>query len=150
MWDSIPGPWDHDLSQRQTLNRLSHPGALQTNPYGKPNVIIVYVWVSKTHVKKPTNNWHGNSFLAQKCTLPAATCKHIQYSTVFPQKHLLIEFRQWKWGKPSGLYLVNPIFASLTFRSPPKVTIQHWSEFQPGHEASIGKEKVNNAGPPRL
>ena len=23
----IPGPWNHDLSQRQTLNRLSHPGA---------------------------------------------------------------------------------------------------------------------------
>ena len=26
MWDSIPGPWDHD-SWRQTLNRLSHLGA---------------------------------------------------------------------------------------------------------------------------
>ncbi|XP_064436551.1 ADP-ribosylation factor-like protein 6 isoform X2 [Mirounga angustirostris] len=26
MWDSIPGPWDHDLSQRQTFNGLSHPG----------------------------------------------------------------------------------------------------------------------------
>ena len=24
----IPGPWDHDLSWRQMLNRLSHPGAL--------------------------------------------------------------------------------------------------------------------------
>ena len=23
----IPGPWDHDLSQRQMLNHLSHPGA---------------------------------------------------------------------------------------------------------------------------
>ena len=22
----IPGLWDHDLSQRQTLNRLNHPG----------------------------------------------------------------------------------------------------------------------------
>ena len=28
MQDSIPGPWDHDLSWRQILNRLSHPGAL--------------------------------------------------------------------------------------------------------------------------
>ena len=28
MWDSIPGPLYHDLSQRHTLNRLSHPGAL--------------------------------------------------------------------------------------------------------------------------
>jgi len=27
MWDSIPGPRDHDLSRRQTLNHLSHPGA---------------------------------------------------------------------------------------------------------------------------
>ena len=26
MWDSIPGHWDHDLSQRQTFNQLSHPG----------------------------------------------------------------------------------------------------------------------------
>ncbi|XP_027455540.2 transmembrane protein 156 isoform X3 [Zalophus californianus] len=27
MRDLIPGPWDHDLSPRQTLNHLSHPGA---------------------------------------------------------------------------------------------------------------------------
>jgi len=27
MWDLIPGPWDHDLSRRQTLDPLSHPGA---------------------------------------------------------------------------------------------------------------------------
>ena len=27
MWDSISGPWAHDLSQRQTLKRLNHPGA---------------------------------------------------------------------------------------------------------------------------
>ena len=26
MRGSIPGPWDPDLSQRQMLNRLSHPG----------------------------------------------------------------------------------------------------------------------------
>ena len=29
MWGWIPGPRDHDLSQRQTLNRLSQPGAPQ-------------------------------------------------------------------------------------------------------------------------
>ena len=27
MWSSIPRPWDHDLSWRQTFNRLSHPDA---------------------------------------------------------------------------------------------------------------------------
>ena len=27
MQASIPGPWDHDLSQRQMLNQLIHPGA---------------------------------------------------------------------------------------------------------------------------
>ncbi|XP_073739722.1 guanine nucleotide exchange factor for Rab-3A isoform X7 [Callorhinus ursinus] len=27
MWDSIPGLQDHDLSRRQSLNQLSHPGA---------------------------------------------------------------------------------------------------------------------------
>ena len=26
MWGSIPGPQDHDLSPRQALNRLNHPG----------------------------------------------------------------------------------------------------------------------------
>ena len=28
VWGLISGSWDHDLSQRQMLNRLSHPGAL--------------------------------------------------------------------------------------------------------------------------
>ena len=28
IWGSILGSWDHDLSQRQTLNQLSHPGTL--------------------------------------------------------------------------------------------------------------------------
>ena len=27
MWGSIPAPWEHDLSRRQMLNRLSHPGS---------------------------------------------------------------------------------------------------------------------------
>ena len=27
MQDSIPGPWDHDLSRRQMLHRVSPPGA---------------------------------------------------------------------------------------------------------------------------
>ena len=27
MWGLIPGPWDHNLSLRQMLNWLSHPGA---------------------------------------------------------------------------------------------------------------------------
>ena len=29
MRDSVPGPGDHDLSQRQMLNVLSQPGALK-------------------------------------------------------------------------------------------------------------------------
>jgi len=36
MQGSIPGPWDHVLSRRQTLNRLSHPGA-------QPLIIIPFV-----------------------------------------------------------------------------------------------------------
>ena len=35
MQDSIPGPGDHDQSQRQILNLLSHPGA--------PEVIVSYM-----------------------------------------------------------------------------------------------------------
>ena len=30
-WGSIPGPWDHDVSRRQTLHQLSHPGALHVH-----------------------------------------------------------------------------------------------------------------------
>ena len=33
MWDLILGPWDHDLSGRQTLNPLSHPGAPNLNDF---------------------------------------------------------------------------------------------------------------------
>ena len=29
MWGLIPGPRDHDLSQRQALNRLRHPSTLE-------------------------------------------------------------------------------------------------------------------------
>lgn len=28
MWDSVPGPWDYGLSQRQPLHQLNHSGAL--------------------------------------------------------------------------------------------------------------------------
>ena len=32
MWDLIPGPQDPDLNQKQTLDQLSHPGALVEVP----------------------------------------------------------------------------------------------------------------------
>ena len=43
MWGLIPGPWDHDLSQRQRLNQLSHPGApfilfLNSSYYDSENI----------------------------------------------------------------------------------------------------------------
>ena len=31
-WGSILGPWDHDLSQRQMLNQLSHPPRYPNTP----------------------------------------------------------------------------------------------------------------------
>ena len=31
MWDLISGPWDHNLSWRQMLNQLSHPGTWGMN-----------------------------------------------------------------------------------------------------------------------
>ena len=45
-WGSIPGSWDHDLSQRQILNWLSHPGAPKhpllyaANPFRKKMTMI--------------------------------------------------------------------------------------------------------------
>ena len=35
MQGSIPGSWDHDLSQRQMLNHLSHLGALKQRSFWK-------------------------------------------------------------------------------------------------------------------
>ena len=46
MWGSIPGPWDHDLSQRQMLNQLNHPGA--------PTLLVLIVC---TQMGKYSNNW---------------------------------------------------------------------------------------------
>ena len=40
MWGLIPGPWAHDLSWRQTLNWLSHPGAPEINTVN----ILVNIW----------------------------------------------------------------------------------------------------------
>jgi len=39
-WGLIPGPGDHDLSQRQTLNCLSHPGALIESFLNRMNKFI--------------------------------------------------------------------------------------------------------------
>ena len=50
MWDSIPGPWDHDLSQRQMLNQLSHPGT----PRGGGSI-------ETTETPKPTNGTESST-----------------------------------------------------------------------------------------
>ena len=61
MRDLIPGPWDHDLSRRQTLNRLSHPG---TAPFerelfgGIPHTPVLYshpVYLAPKHTQHPKN-----------------------------------------------------------------------------------------------
>ena len=40
---SIPGPWDHDLSRRQTLNRLSHPGAPTAVSYKVKYLSLIHI-----------------------------------------------------------------------------------------------------------
>ena len=42
MWDSIPGPWDHDLSRRQMLNHWATPRSLSRNSseFGKHALAI--------------------------------------------------------------------------------------------------------------
>jgi len=41
MWGSIPGPRDHDLSRKQTLNGLNHPGAPMQSNF-KLNSILLF------------------------------------------------------------------------------------------------------------
>ena len=43
MWDLMPGPQDHDLSWRQTLNWLSHPGAPALDIFDV-EVSLKYLW----------------------------------------------------------------------------------------------------------
>ena len=42
--DSIPGPWDHDLSWRQTLNWLSHSGTPSVNIF---SIARLFRWVKQ-------------------------------------------------------------------------------------------------------
>ncbi|XP_027441824.1 perilipin-3 isoform X2 [Zalophus californianus] len=65
MRDSIPGPWDHDLSRRQTLNELSHPGALLS--------ILLSVYAD---VKLGT---HGPSVVDRVASMPliSSTCNMV-------------------------------------------------------------------------
>ena len=58
MWDSIPGPGDHDLSQRQTLN---------TEPPRCPGLSIFKYSVPSTRHKVVTRStWFAWYFLALK------------------------------------------------------------------------------------
>ena len=47
MWDSIPGPWDHDLNQRQTLNHWATQASLFSifKKTGKHSYPKVYEYV---------------------------------------------------------------------------------------------------------
>ncbi len=48
MWGSIPGPQDHDVNARQTLNRLSHTGG----PYLKSlEAVLVKIGHGKTQIR---------------------------------------------------------------------------------------------------
>ena len=40
----FPGPWGHDLSRRQTLNWLSHPGAPSVNHFNKWSNTRRWLW----------------------------------------------------------------------------------------------------------
>ena len=48
---SIPGPWDHDLSWRQTLNPLSHPGA-------PCSFFLIAVWHSQGILARCPGNFY--------------------------------------------------------------------------------------------
>jgi len=48
MWDSVPGPRDHDPSQRPLLNQLSHPGAQRTNVFNFYELHCIFCLVDWT------------------------------------------------------------------------------------------------------
>ena len=63
MWGLISRPWDHDLSQRQMLNQLSHPGApilFHLNPYSKSGCSgLQTLWSgsNRQNIKQPFSHW---------------------------------------------------------------------------------------------
>ena len=44
MWGSIPGPRDHNLSQRQTLKQLSHSGTPRMSKVPKMRILVAGGW----------------------------------------------------------------------------------------------------------
>jgi len=60
MWDSIPGPWDHDLSQGQTLNRLSRPGVPGRLPDQQSSslyLVVLCLSASKAFSDRHVSRW---------------------------------------------------------------------------------------------
>ena len=64
--DLIPGPWDHNLSWRQTLNPLSHPGSL---------VLIIFFQVCLSNLSNNKNVFPliSNSYLLVKFSVIKST-----------------------------------------------------------------------------
>ena len=52
MWCSIPGPWDHNLNQRQTLNQLSLPGSPGEDCYSRCYAFL-YLRARHQHKARP-------------------------------------------------------------------------------------------------
>ena len=71
MRDSIPGPWDHDLSQRQMLHQLSHPVPLYSSSYTDnrkytsrefllhPQLLFRHIWNLRKSSDLASNIFHN-------------------------------------------------------------------------------------------
>ena len=100
MWGSIPGPWDHDLSQSKMFNQLSHPDAMPLStglkPYFKNNCLSYLVYYFKV-----CNPVHTLYLQFSHNSLGSRTCQKVLWDKWLlsrKQKELLR-------GVPSKLHL---------------------------------------------
>ena len=81
IWGSIPGPLDYDLSQRQTPNQLSHPGA--------PDHFKVLKWMFGRSVIPLTARGRKE----RRGRLLTEFWTHIEYMSLFHMYLLFLRFQ---------------------------------------------------------
>ena len=103
MWGLIPGPWDHDLSQRQLLNQLSHPDTPRVIYLSNQRVVSTFKWTSCVGLNLTVQNlllivnskgwgkWVENSYrrLCEKGAKDYRTLEFMSLMTYNPNTFLL-------------------------------------------------------------
>ena len=100
-WGSISGPWDHDLSQRQTLNQLSHPGTPEEVILNEESAHTVSRVVLPTRVVLGLTDFRTSS--------SAPTCHGQTYSTIYQKQLMSGHLKEINCTTPIGTTTSRPL-----------------------------------------